>query len=209
MLNKYLTKRGVVWLGQTCNLRCYFCYFKDRINDNSHPEHQFMSLNKAKEILQILKDYYGNNAVDIQGGEPTIYPYIFELLKYANSIGIAPTLITNGIVLSNEEKVKQFKDSGVKDFLFSLHALGTTYDEIVGVKGASNHQLKQQIIDILKIEKRFFENVYILYLEFNTHTNKTNELLKLYLKVLWFEMKSPLLQKIKFSYKMIKEVYVK
>ena len=29
-----LSKRGVLWLGQTCNLRCYFCYFLNRIADN-------------------------------------------------------------------------------------------------------------------------------------------------------------------------------
>ena len=43
-----LCRRGVLWIGQTCNLRCHFCYFLDKIETNSHPEHPFMELEKAK-----------------------------------------------------------------------------------------------------------------------------------------------------------------
>lgn len=143
-----LTKRGVVWLGQTCNLRCYFCYFRDKIKDNFHPEHNFMNIEKAKKIMNILRFEYGNNAVDIQGGEPTIYPKIYELVKYCNKIGLKPTLITNGIVLEDEEKVKKFKEAGINDFLFSLHSLGEDYDRIVGVKGA--HIKQKKALDNLK-----------------------------------------------------------
>ncbi|MGH8035101.1 MAG: hypothetical protein ACREO9_07745, partial [Lysobacterales bacterium] len=39
-----ITRRGILWLGQTCNLRCHFCYFLDRIENPMHPEHAFMSL---------------------------------------------------------------------------------------------------------------------------------------------------------------------
>jgi MoaA/NifB/PqqE/SkfB family radical SAM enzyme len=137
-----ITRRGVVWLGQTCNLRCYFCYFRDKIDDKNHPEHAFMSLEKAKKIMHTLRYVYANNAVDIQGGEPTIYPHIFELIEYCNEIGLAPTLITNGIVLADEDMTKKFKDAGVKDFLFSIHAIGETYDRIVGLKGGSKKQMK-------------------------------------------------------------------
>ncbi len=74
-----LTRRGVLWLGQTCNLRCYFCYFLNRISDAHHPEHPFMSLEKATEICDTLRTVYHNTAIDIQGGEPTIYPDILPL----------------------------------------------------------------------------------------------------------------------------------
>jgi MoaA/NifB/PqqE/SkfB family radical SAM enzyme len=137
-----ITRRGVVWLGQTCNLNCYFCYFREKIDNKEHPEHPFMSLEKAKRIMHTLRYVYANNAVDIQGGEPTIYPKIFELIEYCNEIGLAPTLITNGIVLANEEMVQKFKKAGIKDFLFSIHAIGEEYDRIVGLPGGSRKQMK-------------------------------------------------------------------
>ena len=137
-----LTKRGVLWLGQTCNLACYFCYFKDKIDDKEHPEHPFMSLEKAKKICYNLRYVYGNISIDIQGGEPTIYPHIFELIRYCKSIGLAPTLITNGIVLSKKEMALKFKEAGVSDFLVSVHAIGPSYDAMVGYKNGSKRQME-------------------------------------------------------------------
>src|SRR5262245_34273702 len=61
--HRTITRRAVLWLGQTCNLRCYFCYFLDRIESKAHPEHDFMDLDKAKEICDALVRVYGNNAI--------------------------------------------------------------------------------------------------------------------------------------------------
>jgi sulfatase maturation enzyme AslB (radical SAM superfamily) len=137
-----ITRRGVMWLGQTCNLRCHFCYFLDRIQDENHPQHGFMSLEKAKEICRTLVDYYGNNSVDIQGGEPTLYPEIYELVDYCAEIGLSPTIITNAQVLSNRPATVRFRKSGLRDFLLSIQGLGTVYDEIVGQQGAHVRQMK-------------------------------------------------------------------
>ena len=139
---KTLCKRGVIWLGQTCNLRCYFCYFTDKISSSCHPEHDFMPLEKAKKICKTLVEVYGNNAVDIQGGEPTLYPHLCDLLEYANGIGLKPTLITNAVALSDKEKCRNLKNADIFDLLISIHALGETYDKIVRVPGASERQMK-------------------------------------------------------------------
>jgi MoaA/NifB/PqqE/SkfB family radical SAM enzyme len=138
---RVLTNRGVIWLGQTCNLRCHFCYFLDRINSKFHPEHSFMSIEKAKKICSILVDYYNNKAVDIQGGEPTIYSHIYELVKHCRKIGLLPTLITNALILANPDECKRLKESGVRDLLISIHGLGETFDKIVGVPGAHKKQM--------------------------------------------------------------------
>lgn len=139
---KLPTRRAVIWLGQTCNLSCYFCYFAKKIADKNHPEHPFFTLDKAKEICRIFVEEYGCNSIDIQGGEPTIYPHIFELLYYCNTIGLKPTLITNLISLANLNHAKKFKEAGIYDFLVSLHGIGENYDNVVGTKGAFIKQMK-------------------------------------------------------------------
>src|SRR5438105_1947299 len=101
---KLLTRRGVLWLGQTCNLRCHFCYFLDRIEQKDHPEHPFMELEKAKAICHALRFKYGNTSVDIQGGEPTIWRHIDELVVYCRDIGLHPTLITNALALASSTR---------------------------------------------------------------------------------------------------------
>lgn len=152
---RMLTRRGIIWLGQTCNFRCYFCYFANRIASKDHPEHAFFSLEKAKEICKIFVNEFSLNSIDIQGGEPTIYPHIFELIEYCNSIGLKPTIITNGMALHNYEFCKKFKDAGVYDFLFSLQGIGETCDKVVGVKGAFKKQMQAlENINKLKIPLR-------------------------------------------------------
>lgn len=141
-LSRKITRRGVIWLGQTCNLRCHFCYFLDRIQDDRHPEHGFMPLTKAKAICQTLVNFYGNNSIDIQGGEPTLWPPIYELVAYCAEIGLAPTLITNAQALASRPVVARFKQAGIRDFLVSVQGLGPVYDEIVGPKGAHERQMR-------------------------------------------------------------------
>ena len=133
---RVLTRRGVVWLGQTCNQRCYFCYFAHLVANREHPLHPFMDLAKAKAICGTLRDFYGNTSVDIQGGEPTIYGDIFELVRYCREIGLYPTLITNGLVLAKPGVVERYRDAGLRDFLVSVHGVGPMHDEAVGVPGA-------------------------------------------------------------------------
>ena len=135
-------RRGVIWLGQTCNLLCRLCFFSDRIADSKHPEHAFMSLEKAKKICKTLVDVYGNNAVDIQGGEPTIFPKIYDLVSYCAEIGLKPTLITNALVLDRFSVGQKLLDAGIFDLLISVHALGKSYDHLVQVPGASARQTK-------------------------------------------------------------------
>ena len=136
--NRILTKRGVIWLGQTCNQRCYFCYFINRIEDHKHPEHAFMSLEKSCHIADTLRNFYGNTAVDIQGGEPTVHKDILALITHCRDIGLYPTLITNGLLLAKPGSIARYRDAGLRDFLVSLHGIGDTHDEVVGVKGAYN-----------------------------------------------------------------------
>ncbi len=133
---RVLSKRAVMWLGQTCNQRCFFCYFVGRIMDKDHPEHPFMSLDKAKDICRTLREVYDNTAIDIQGGEPTIYPEICELVQYCHDIGLYPTLITNGLVLDKRDALVKYKEACLRDFLVSLHGLREIHDEVVGHKGA-------------------------------------------------------------------------
>src|SRR5215472_15405050 len=140
--SRTITRRGVMWLGQTCNLRCYFCYFLDRIETKSHPEHEFMSLEKAKLICKTLVDRYKNNAIDIQGGEPTIWQPILELVRYCHAIGLEPTLITNALVLDNIETCRKYKDAGIRDFLVSVHGIGEVHDRVVVRQGAHVRQMK-------------------------------------------------------------------
>jgi uncharacterized radical SAM superfamily Fe-S cluster-containing enzyme len=124
--NRVITKRAVMWLGQTCNLRCYFCYFLNRIDDAHHEEHPFMSIEKAKAMCTTFREFYGCTSIDIQGGEPTIYPHILELIRHCRDIGLYPTLITNGLRLAKPGQLEKFQEAGIRDFSSASTASATS-----------------------------------------------------------------------------------
>ena len=70
------------------------------------------------------------------------------------------------------------------------------------------HRLKKEIMQKLNIDKRFFENIYHLYLEFTTKHIIDINILKLYLKVLFFEINAPFIKKL-FITKRILKHYLK
>lgn len=137
-----INRRGILWLGQTCNLRCKFCYYLDRIENGEHPQHAFMEIEKAKRICDVLVRTYRNTSVDIQGGEPTLFPGIFDLIHHCRAIGLAPTVITNGSRLADRSLVEEYRSAGLRDFIISVQGLGPVYDNLVQKHGAHERQMR-------------------------------------------------------------------
>jgi glycosyltransferase involved in cell wall biosynthesis len=65
------------------------------------------------------------------------------------------------------------------------------------------HKIKKESLNKLDIDKRFFENPYNLFLEFTTKTYIDKFILKKYLEILFFEMKSPIMKKIEIAKKIL------
>ncbi len=143
--SRKLTRRGILWLGLTCNLRCHFCYFLDRIEDPAYPEHAFMSLEKAKAICRTLVDTYGNKSIDIQGGEPTVYPSIYQLVEYCARIGLSPTIYLGdprapGAIadrLPDARLVAILRHPAERAFSAFLHLLRDNYEPLSSFRGGS------------------------------------------------------------------------
>ncbi len=120
-----ITKRAVLYTGFPCNIRCIFCYYT-YVMDGA----KWNPLEQCIHDADLYRDHYGNDAVDITGGEPTAYPKIVPLVEHCATIGLRPTLITNMRKLAKLDHARALKDAGVDDFLCSVHALGRAYDFI-------------------------------------------------------------------------------
>jgi radical S-adenosyl methionine domain-containing protein 2 len=72
-----------------CNAACRFCFatFKDG------PDH--LPLQDARRVVDCLRSA-GAEKITFAGGEPTLLPYLGELLDYAKSIGFVTGVVTNG-----------------------------------------------------------------------------------------------------------------
>lgn len=87
-------------LWEPCNMRCKFCFatFQDAkiILPKGHlPKEE--SLELVKEIAAI-----GFKKITFAGGEPTLCPWISELIKEAKKNGLTTMLVTNGTKINED-----------------------------------------------------------------------------------------------------------
>jgi MoaA/NifB/PqqE/SkfB family radical SAM enzyme len=143
--DRQLTRRGVLWLGLRCDVRCKFCY------DEHVPAAQKAWLDPADAIraLEKFRFYYRNEFVDFMGGEPTLHPAILDITAHAASIGLRPTVITHGMHLARPERAAAFAEAGVHDFLVSVHGTGGTAGAIHG-RGKNNAARQMQALANLR-----------------------------------------------------------
>jgi MoaA/NifB/PqqE/SkfB family radical SAM enzyme len=104
-------------IGRRCNLRCVFC-LDGRI---SSKQRQWVGLPEAKqELRRGWED--GCRSMGLLGGEPTVYPYVMELLEYARELGfVRLALYTNGLRLGDATFCDGLVDAGVTRLGISIH----------------------------------------------------------------------------------------
>jgi len=88
----------------------------------------------------------GNNYCDYTGGEPTAVPHLDRVIEYALNRGIRSCIITNGVV--NPTRLRRLIDSGVDEWLISVHGKERTHDLLVGRYGSREIQLRT--VDMIK-----------------------------------------------------------
>jgi sulfatase maturation enzyme AslB (radical SAM superfamily) len=144
--HRLLTRRGVLWVGLRCDVRCKFCY------DEHVPAagKGWLGVGEAIQALEKFRFYYGNRFVDFMGGEPTLHPGILELVAHAARIGLRPTVITHGMHLAKPGRAQAFADAGIHDFLVSIHGIGDTVAAIHG-RGKDNAARQRRALDNLRV----------------------------------------------------------
>lgn len=176
------TKRAVIDLNRQCNAKCIMCYYTYDNNKWSK------GLDQVKRELLEAKAR-GNVSVDFTGGEPTVYPFIEEAVRFSEKIGLHTCIITNAISL---KRIKKLVDAGCREYLLSLHGFESNHDIILGVEGAWNRVnetieylksrdcflrvnctlIKQNIKDLPKLAqyyKDFVQARVVNFINFNPH----------------------------------------
>ena len=138
-----------------CNLRCSHCY---------HPHHKnqgALSLDGWFEILnqydKMLKTLKMRPYIVICGGEPTISPYLFSILKKANELYKNPpiTILTNGTRL-NDKLLSMLSEYNIK---FQISIDGPDSKRHDTVRGEGNFR---KALDGAKLAKKYGIDTSIL-----------------------------------------------
>ncbi len=115
----------VIMLNEYCNLRCEFCELWKFDKE--------IDVNKVYELLDDAKKI-NIKAIVFTGGEPLLYPYVFDVIRYAKKLGFGTNITTNGIFV--KQKINELLDSGIDSISISIDGLEETHDNIRGIKGS-------------------------------------------------------------------------
>jgi MoaA/NifB/PqqE/SkfB family radical SAM enzyme len=143
--DRQITRRGVLWLGLACDVRCKFCY--DELVASR--EKAWMPVDEATGLLDKFRFHYGNEYVDFMGGEPTLHPRVLDIVAHAATIGLRPTVITHGMHLADLDRARAFANAGIHDVLVSIHGVGETVRQIHG-RGRDNFARQLAALDNLR-----------------------------------------------------------
>jgi MoaA/NifB/PqqE/SkfB family radical SAM enzyme len=133
-----------------CNARCPFCStrvyapggpiatsdFLAGALDRSIHAHT-LSLDEAKARYAAMRAA-GVTRANLQGGEPTIYPGLFELIAHGLELGFEEQIVvTNGRKLAEPAFAERLSRSGISTIALSLFGhTAALHDESLGVDGA-------------------------------------------------------------------------
>jgi len=106
-------------LTDDCNLRCKYCYTKERIPACSSDLSQWMAY--IDKVLSISEPLH----FTFTGGEPLLVPFLFDLAKYIHERGSKSLLLTNGLLISNETIARKIS----KYFTQSRISLDSIHEE--------------------------------------------------------------------------------
>jgi MoaA/NifB/PqqE/SkfB family radical SAM enzyme len=143
-----------------CNAKCPFCstrvYTDQGIvssEDYNRPDRDpnsrlrvvsdySVSLDQAKEIYRKLRDD-GVGTIHIQGGEPTVYEPLAELIVYGREIGIREQiLVTNGRMFKDPAYAAKIVAARPSTIAFSIYGANKkVHDESLGVIGCFDDML--------------------------------------------------------------------
>ena len=134
-LDTYNNVRIFVELTNKCNLKCKHCYGGFACTNNTN-----LNIDAIKRMI----DNASKNGVyqfDITGGEPTLYPYLEELMEYVYNAGMLMRIFTNLTTYSEKFKNLILK-YGIKDIVTSIDScIKEDQEEFRGQKGCFDKTL--------------------------------------------------------------------
>ncbi|MZH03076.1 MAG: cell division protein FtsA [Nitrospinae bacterium] len=113
--NQFLGSRNAIGcvsveISQRCNLSCSLCYLSENSNDVID-----LPLSKVFERLESVRRNFGvGTNVQISGGDPTLRDRkeLVQIVRYARTLGLNPSLLTNGILCSRDLLVELSENRG-------------------------------------------------------------------------------------------------
>jgi radical SAM protein with 4Fe4S-binding SPASM domain len=119
-----------------CNLHCLHCYSDSDCAVKSRE----LTTQQAKTFIRQVAEY-GCPVLLFSGGEPLLREDIFDLIQYANTLGLRTALSTNGTQI-NQDVAKRLYDIGLSYVGISLDGPKEIHEGFRGQKGCFDKTMK-------------------------------------------------------------------
>lgn len=126
-----------------CNFRCPYCHNSELLEGYVEP------VMTVEELLAFLKKRQGIlEGVCVTGGEPTLHPQLFDLLRAVKDLGYAVKLDTNGY---RPEVLRKVIDRGLADYVaMDIKNGPTLYGQTVGLENPDLAKIEESIRILLE-----------------------------------------------------------
>ena len=154
-------------IGHACNNHCIFCMQADSARDHK----RWVPLEQFTRELAFYHDQ-GVSELGILGGEPTLYPWLFEGLQEAKRLGFGRiTINSNGSRFADMDFTRRCAEAGVTRFCLSVHShIEDIEDTLSARKGAWADKVQA----IKNIEALRSEGMTIEHISLNPVLNRMN-----------------------------------
>lgn len=124
-----------------CNFNCRYCY-----SPNSSLLKNELTRKEIRDVIVQAREL-GAKKIIILGGEPSLYPYILDKIRFIKSLGLDIEIFTNGSLIT-ADIAKQLFINNVRVVLKMNTFDKNLQDELTGTKGS--FELIQQALHNLK-----------------------------------------------------------
>lgn len=131
---------NVSWIALTynCNNGCSWCYS----GSNTLSSRKVLEKDRIEPVMRLLDELDVKRTILI-GGEPTIYPYLSEVLEEHRLRRIPTGMVTNGRKLANPDFCGFLKDSGIDSLTVSVLGYNAeTHDRATNRHGSYTEAIK-------------------------------------------------------------------
>jgi len=151
-----MQEKEICWnITTRCNQKCKYCHRFLGINDLSYEENE--------QILNnLIRD--GIESITWTGGEALLYPNLIKLVKKAKENGIKNKLITNGLILAQNNQLREICDY-LDSLTLSLDSINDSINIELG-RGKNHYSNIKKVLEYVKDKD--------LKLNINTVVSKKN-----------------------------------
>ncbi len=142
--HKSTTMMGIIDLTNKCNLKCPFCFATSDASGYIYQPSYEQVIEMMNNLLNLKPAH--TPCLQFSGGEPTLHPDFFKILKKARQIGFTQlNIATNGITLADEEFAKKAAEAGLN--VLYLQFDGISDDVYLKTRGRKLIEIKLKAIE--------------------------------------------------------------